>query len=318
MFPYLYEHMTESGPVQYGSYGLMLVLAFLAAALVAGARFKKIGVNPDQVVPLLVVAIVSSILGARLLHFLGSPADRALFMDNPLVLFNFSQGGMAVMGGQIGGVLAGAGYLIWRKINAWKIADIAGPAMMLGSAIGRGGCFFAGCCHGRIVAGDHAVHSITGGLFPGGEVLWLDGFPFIAFSYHAGETMGSIYETAVYPTQAWEGIGALIGFFLLSWVWKNWRKGDGQIMAMTMIFYPLLRFPVEMFRGDEIRGAGYLAEIFGPLGFENGLSTSQVTSLCVVLLGVAMMVWRMKVGVAPEQEFATPDDDDIDLDEDDL
>ncbi len=317
MYPYLWVQHTESGPVEYGTYGLMLVLAFLAAALVAGARFKRVGVNPDVVVPLLVVAIVSSILGARLLHFLGSPGDRALFLADPLVLFNFSKGGMAVMGGQIGGVIAGAAFLKWKKINVWKIADIAGPAMMIGSAVGRGGCFFAGCCHGRIVEGAEVTSHLTGSLFPGGEILLMDGFPFVAFSYHAGETMGSIYETAVYPTQTWEGLGALLGFFLLSWVWKNWRKGDGQIMGMTMIFYPLLRFPVEMYRGDEVRGAGYLAEIFAPLGFEQGLSTSQVTSLCVVLLGAAIVAWRMKVGVAPETPFAPPEDDDIDLDEGD-
>jgi phosphatidylglycerol:prolipoprotein diacylglycerol transferase len=317
MYPYLHETMTESGPVQYGTYGLMLVLAFAAAALVAGARFKRVGVNPDTVVPLLVVAILSSIMGARLLHFLGSPGDRALFMADPLVLFNFSKGGMAVMGGQIGGVLAGAAFLKWKGVNVWKIADIAGPSMMIGSAIGRGGCFFAGCCHGREVTDAEISSHLTGSFFPGGEILLMDGFPFIAFSYHRGETLGSLFETPVYPTQAWEGIGALLGFFLLSWVWKNWRKGDGQIMGMTMIFYPLLRFPVEMFRGDEIRGAGYLAGLVGPLGFENGLSTSQVTSLCVVLLGAAIVAWRMKVGVEPEVPFAAPDDDDIDLDEDD-
>ncbi len=171
MYPYLWVQQTESGPVEYGTYGLMLVLAFLGAALVAGVRFKKIGVNPDTVVPLLVVAIVSSILGARLLHFLGSPDDRILFFDNPLVLFQFSKGGMAVMGGQIAGVVCGALYLYWRKINFWKIADIAGPAMMLGSGIGRLGCFFAGCCHGRAVEDAGHGQTLTGEFFPGGEIL---------------------------------------------------------------------------------------------------------------------------------------------------
>lgn len=304
MYPYLWVQHTESGPVEYGSYGLMLVLAFLAAALVSGVRFKKVGLNGDAVVPLMVVAIVSSILGARLLHFLGSPADRALFFDNPLVLFQFSKGGMAVMGGQIAGVIFGAGYIVWRKMDAWKAADVAGPSMMLGSFVGRMGCFFAGCCHGRVVEGAAVSSSITGTLFPGGEIVGLDGFPFVAFSYHAGQTMGSIYETPVYPTQSYEAAGALLGFVVLSLVWKYWRKFDGQIIAMTMIWYPLLRFPVEHFRGDAIRGEGY----FGLF------STSQVASLAVVALGVVLMLWRFSKGVAPEVPIVDTDED-IDVDD---
>jgi len=306
MYPYLWVQQTESGPVEYGTYGLMLVLAFLGAALVSGVRFKKIGYNPDTVVPLLVVAIVSSILGARLLHFLGSPDDRALFFANPLVLFQFSKGGMAVMGGQIAGVLAGGSYCIWRGLNPWKIADIAGPAMMLGSAIGRVGCFFAGCCHGRVVEGSAVASSLTGSFFPGGEILHMEGFPFLAFSYHRGETMGNIFETAVYPTQAWESIGAFAGFLLLSWIWKNFRKFDGQIMVLTMVWYPLMRYGIEIYRGDAIRGTDYF-------GF---LSTSQLTSLIVVGVAIAVVAWRLPKGVAEEGVYE-PEEEDFDLDDPD-
>ncbi|MCP4805606.1 MAG: prolipoprotein diacylglyceryl transferase [Proteobacteria bacterium] len=304
MYPYLWVQHTEAGPVEYGTYGLMLVLAFLAAALVSGVRFKKVGLNGDAVVPLMVVAIISSILGARLLHFLGSPADRILFFDNPLVLFQFSKGGMAVMGGQIAGVIFGSAYIVYRKMDPWKVADVGGAAMMLGSFVGRMGCFFAGCCHGRIVEGAQATSSLTGDLFPGGEILLLDGFPFVAYSYHAGQTMGSIYETAVYPTQTYEALGTLLGFLVLSWFWKNYRKFDGQIMAMTMIWYPLLRFPVEHYRGDAIRGEGY----FGLF------STSQVASLGVVLAGFLLILWRFRKGVAPEVPIVDTDED-IDVDD---
>ena len=304
MYPYLWVQQTESGPVEYGTYGLMLVLAFLGAALVSGHRFKRVGINPDTVVPLLVVAIVSSILGARLLHFLGSPDDRALFFANPLVLFQFSKGGMAVMGGQIGGVVCGALYLAIRKLNYWKVADIAGPAMMLGSAIGRLGCFFAGCCHGRVVEGAGAPQTLTGSFFPGGEILLMDGFPLIAFSYHRGETMGAIYETPVFPTQAWEAIGAFAGFLLLSFIWKRFRKFDGQIMVLTMMWYPVMRYFIEVYRGDAIRGTDY----FGLF------STSQVTSLAVVGLAIGIAIWRFPKGVAPEEVFEAAEED-IDLDD---
>ena len=54
MFPYLYAQETDGDPLLFGTYGLMLVTAFLLAALISGARMRKVGINPDVVVPLIV------------------------------------------------------------------------------------------------------------------------------------------------------------------------------------------------------------------------------------------------------------------------
>ena len=300
MYPYLWVQQTEHGQLEYGTYGLMLVLAFLACAIVCGMRMKKVGINPDVVVPMLVVAIVSSIIGARLLHFLGSPADRELFFSNPLVLLNVTKGGMAVLGGLIGGSVCGALFIKWRGIDVWKVADIAATVIPIGTGVGRMGCFFAGCCHGRVIEGVQHT-SLTGGFFPGGEIVSLDGFPYVAFTYVRGVGMGSVHDIPVYPTQLWEIVIWFSLFGVLSWVWKSHRKFDGQIMAMLMVAYPVLRSFVELFRGDAVRGTGYLGE----------LSTSQVASIPVFVAAIIMVAIQFRKGVKPEAEFVRAETGDV-------
>ncbi len=308
MYPYLWVQQTQHGQLEYGTYGLMLVLAFTACALIAGMRMKKVGINPDVVVPLIVVAIVSSIIGARLLHFLGSPNDRELFLSNPLILLNVTKGGMAVLGGLIGGSLAGAAFMKWRGVDVWKAADICAAVIPVGTAVGRMGCFFAGCCHGTAIPGAHTASSLTGDLFPGGEILSLDGFPYLAFSYVRGVGMGSVHDTPVYPTQLWEIVIWFSLFGVLSWFWKNYRKFDGQIMAMLMVAYPLLRSFVELYRGDAVRGTGYLGI---------GLSTSQVASIPVFVFALVIVAIQFRKGVKPEAEFVRSESEEDVLDYDD-
>ena len=81
-------------------------------------------------------------------------------MANPLIFFDGNEGGLVFYGGAIGGVISGVIYCYLRKIPVWKMADIGAPAIMLGLAIGRLGCFFAGCCHGMIVETDGHDHSV--------------------------------------------------------------------------------------------------------------------------------------------------------------
>lgn len=303
MHPYLWIQQTETGPIHYGTYGLMLTLAFLLAAVLTGARMRKVGINPEVVVPMMVVAIISSILGSRLLHFLGSPGDRGKFFENPLILFDVTQGGMAVLGGLIAGVLAGGAFLKWRGVPVMKAADIAATTIPIGLAIGRVGCFFAGCCHGRS-CDLPATGSLTGALFQGGEIVTVAGFPFVAFSYHAGVGMAAIHEIPLFPTQGWEILIWGSAALAFGWVWKNHRYFDGQLMAMLMVAYPVFRGIIELFRGDAVRGTGYTAL---------ELSTSQVAAIPVFAAALILVAVQARKGVAPEQEIVYDDAlDDLD------
>jgi len=286
MCPFLFE--APAGGISLPTYGLMMMLAFVAGTTVAFFRLKRVGIHPDILPGLVTIAIVLGILGARLLHFLG--AEPGHLLRDPLVLLKLNTGGMAVYGGVLSAAVGCFFYAKRWGANPWKLSDCLVPCFFLSLAIGRLGCTAAGCCHGAEI-GVESWTSLSGSLFPGGEFVRVDGFPWIGALYHQGVGVGRIWNTPVYPTQIWEVLAALSLFGLLSWTWAKKRRFDGQIVAISMLLYPLLRSTIESFRGDSIRGVDH----FGLL------STSQVVSLVVAACGVWVWVHRSKTGIAAEQ-----------------
>jgi phosphatidylglycerol:prolipoprotein diacylglycerol transferase len=269
-------------------WGLMVMFAFAAAILVLNRRAKKVGIDPDVLVMFYQVIIIAALLGSRLLHFVF--AEPALFFADPLIFFDVDQGGFAFYGGAIGGALSGIAYIRWKKIPFWKLLDAAAPTLMLGLAVGRMGCFFAGCCHGRPVAGAETSTLLS---MPGGSIVLTDDMPLVAFNFISGVGVGSIHGVPIHPTQMFESLGALSIFLFLSWMWASKRRFDGQIFGSLLIFYPLLRGTIETFRGDMVRGTDWF-------GF---LSTSQLVSIPTLVIGLGLLAVRSRAGLAPEEEW---------------
>jgi len=266
-------------------WGLMLMVAFAAAILVLNKRAKKVGVDPDLLVMFYQIIIIAALVGSRLLHFVF--AEPALFFSNPLVFFDFDQGGFAFYGGAIGGALAGSWYIKRKAIPFWKLLDAAAPTLMLGLAVGRLGCFCAGCCHGGLIETTQ-----TGTLLnlQGGSIVTVEGFPLVAFNFVQGIGVGNIHGAPIYPTQGFESLGAFSIFLFLSWMWNQRRRFDGQIFAWLLLTYPILRSTIETFRGDVVRGTDW----FGLF------STSQVVSIPTFAIGLAIVAIRMRKGLGPE------------------
>ncbi len=146
MFPTIYQ-INEGLGIH--TYGLMIVMALMGAFIFSSNRAKYVGIDPDDLPLMYLLVAVAGILGARLFYFIFSVPE--VFFKNPMSFFSGSEGGLVFYGGAIGGVVTGMIYCKWAKIPVLKLADIAGPAIMLGLALGRVGCFFGGCCHGRPV-----------------------------------------------------------------------------------------------------------------------------------------------------------------------
>jgi phosphatidylglycerol:prolipoprotein diacylglycerol transferase len=290
MLPTLFTYRS----LGFHTWGLMIMLAFLASSMWVHMKAPKVGIDPDLLVPFYLVITLCGLLGARLLHFL--MADTRLLIDHPGSFFDFTQGGFAFYGGAILGTLSGLAYAAVRRIPLWKLADAGAPAIMLGLAVGRWGCFFAGCCHGgRCPVGV----SETLVSLPGGSVVTTTGFPWLALVFKRNVGVGAIWDVPVYPTPLWESAGAFALFLMLAWMWKRARRFDGQILATAMLTYPILRSTIEAYRGDTVRGVDW----FGLL------STSQVVSLPVFALGLVVLALRARAGRAPETEFREEVDD---------
>jgi len=135
--------------------------------------------------------------------------------------------------------------------------------LAIGHAIGRLGCFAAGCCFGKPTHGWWGV-TFTNPL--------------------AYERVGTPLNEALQPTQLFEFAVELANFFLLMWMLRR-KKFDGQIFGAYLILYGVARFFLEFLRGDPGRG-----EVFGGL-----MSGTQLIAIGLVVLGG--VIWWLKGGV---------------------
>jgi len=157
------------------------------------------------------------------------------------VLFR-SQGGLVFYGGVAGAALVG-----WRfaRREGWSFAafgDLFAPALALGHAFGRLGCFAAGCCFGKIGGGRLAV------AFPRGSVA------FDELAGHGAVPPGWDTTPGLHPTQLYEAFGELAIFTALLLLRPRLRRRPGALLLTYLACYATLRFVVEIFRGDVVRG----------------------------------------------------------------
>ncbi len=241
------------GPIPIRLYGLMIGLGFTIGIFLAARQAKKEGVNPDRVLDLWVYVLLAAIVGSRALFVL---TDLHEFAAKPLEAFALWKGGLVFYGGLLAAVPVGIWYLRKHKLPVWKTVDIMAPSIALGQAFGRLGCFSAGCCYGEPWSGPISV------IFNDVHSLAPQGVP-------------------LFPTQLVESGGNFLIFIALLLLRRH-KKFDGQLFWLYVVFYAVLRFIIEFFRGDAIRG----------LYFGNAISTSQLIAIGMLALS-GFMLWRL-------------------------
>jgi phosphatidylglycerol:prolipoprotein diacylglycerol transferase len=179
------------------------------------------------------------------------------------------QAGGIFSGGLIGAFIAAAWFLRKHQMPALATCDAFSPGLAMGHAIGRLGCFAAGCCYGK--ATDH---------------FW--GVTFKNPLAH--ELVGTPLGQALEPTQLFESAAELGIFFILTWMFKR-KKFDGQIFGAYLFLYGIARFFIEFLRDDPGRGS-----VFGGI-----LSGTQVIAIGLVLTGG--IIWYLRP--APKVVLAT-------------
>jgi phosphatidylglycerol:prolipoprotein diacylglycerol transferase len=194
------------------------------------------------------------------------------YRANPLhlVSLDFVRSGGVFYGGFIGAVLVG--YILIRRygLSWWKTADAFAPGIALGQAIGRQGCFAAGCCWGKPTT------------LPWG----------VEFTEAGHEVTGVPLGVHLHPTQLYESFAAFALFLFLIWLHRR-KRFNGQVILIYGVLYGLIRFSIEFVR-DDPRG-----DIAG-LTTLTGLSTSQLISLVVGLSALVVLVvrWRRAAAAA--------------------
>jgi len=255
MHPVLFE-IPFMGGLTIHSYGFMMAVGFIAALLWIRYQSKQVNLSVAKMTDLAFLMILAAIVGARVAFIL---VEWRFYLQNPLDIFKVWEGGLVFLGGLVGCIIVAYYYLKKHGLSFWKVADVFMPGVALGHGLGRVGCFFAGCCHGR----QCDPNAWYGMVFSGKE--------------------GSLAPPGIplYPTQLAEALTEFLTFLFLAW--KSQKKGfDGQILLLYLIIYSLIRIGIETFRGDLERG-------FVIPGL---LSTSQFISIVLIIFAVIVLIYR--------------------------
>lgn len=197
-------------------YGILISTGVLLGIVVALRECKRVGFKEDNLIDFLLYAIPSSIVGARSYYVIFS---WDYYSKNLNEIINIRQGGLAIHGALIAGVIVGILFCKKRKINVFQILDIVIPSVALGQAIGRWGNF----------VNQEAYGGPTN--LPWGIIV--DGIK-------------------VHPTFLYESIIDFSLFLFLIWFRKNKRKNQGEVFALYIIIYSIGRFIVEGLRTDSL------------------------------------------------------------------
>ena len=242
------------GPIPIRMYGLMIGIGFLISMYLASRQARKEGLDPDRILDMGVYLLLAAIVGSRILYVLTNLQE---FAGNPLDVFAIWKGGLVFYGGLLAAVPVGIWYVRRHKLPVWKTADIMAPYIALGHGFGRLGCFFAGCCFGAPCSGSFCI------TFSDPNSLAPLGVPLVS-------------------TQLLESGGEFLIFGMLLLV-RRFKKYDGQVFWYYPLFYAILRFTLEFYRGDVVRG----------LYFGGIISTSQIIAVGMVFLSL-FMLWRLR------------------------
>lgn len=196
-------------------YGVLITMGMMLGIAVVLYQVRKSGEREDWFLDMALMAIPAGLLGARLYYVLFDLPNYDYTWRSAL---NFRQGGLAIHGGVLAGVLVGYAYTRYRKVSFFKWADLAMPGLILAQAIGRWGNFFNQEAYGYPTTLPWAM-------------------------YIAGE-----YR---HPTFLYESIWNLGVFALLIYVMAR-RRFDGQIAALYLIGYSAGRVWIEALRTDSL------------------------------------------------------------------
>jgi phosphatidylglycerol:prolipoprotein diacylglycerol transferase len=290
--------------LQISSYGVAIALAFIFGIWVAIREARRSPDPPDvgHIFDLSFWILIFSMVGGRVLFIISDWRDYYNLCVSPdlvpgsgghadcLAVLKFWKGGLVFFGGIIGAVVTAVVYCRRQRISFLRTSDVMIPSVALGHFFGRLGCLSAGCCFGRPCSVPWAI------VMPSGSAAFVGQYQALQDSHPqaALALLNAGHSLPIHPTELYEATAELLFFGLLLFL-RPRKRFHGQLLAVWLVLYSILRFIVEFYRGDVIRG--FLVEVaIGPmnrlLGIDPSeptlLTTSQTISIAGVILGVVL------------------------------
>ncbi|HIT73139.1 prolipoprotein diacylglyceryl transferase [Tyzzerella sp. An114] len=248
-------------------YGVIIGTGIILSLFLALYEAKRTNQNPENYMDFTMIAIVVCVICARLYYVIFSWDYYSQHLSE---IFAIRNGGLAIYGGIIGGVLTAYFYTKAKKLNFWLFADTAAPSLLLGQIIGRWGNFFNREAFGGYTDGLFAmrymkdqVSNISQSVLD--KVVNINGVEYIQ----------------VQPTFLYESFWNLCVFIILM-VLKRKKKFDGEIFGLYIIGYALGRVWIEGLRTDQL--------IIG----STGIPVSQLLSAFLIVVGIVIIYLRNK------------------------
>lgn len=260
----MYPQLVHLGRFFLPTYGLLVSLGVLLGLWISVRNSERLGIDGEKAWNLGILVVLCGIVGSKVLYVINEGmSPREIFSVSTL------QAGGVFSGGLLAAMVAAAWYVRKHHMPALGTCDAFAPGLALGHAIGRIGCFAAGCCYGK------PTHHFWGITFTNPLANAITGTPL---------------NIPLEPTQLFESAVELANFFLLMWLLKR-RKFDGQVFGAFMFIYGTARFFLEYLRDDPGRGS-----VFG-----GAMSGTQLIAIGLVIGGG--LIWWLRPGskVVPAQ-----------------
>lgn len=247
------------------TYGVLVATGVLISLWYGRRQAPRAGVDPDKLWNMGIYFVLVALIVAKI-WLVFSAWD--YYMANPREIFSIAtfQSGGTFYGGVVGGVLTILLYTHFQKMALLPTLDTCAAALPIGHAIGRMGCFFAGCCYGKPTTEPWGV-TFTNPT--------------------AADLAGTPLGVHLHPTQLYEAFMELLNFLFLMWLGKR-QRFVGQIFGAYLMLYGTERGIIEFFRGDPGRS----------MMFHDSVSLMQLVSVGLIFTG-AFLWWRGLRGKAP-------------------
>lgn len=215
-------------------YGVIIGFGLILAALFGGRMAYKWHMDLSKMIDVLIYGMLGGIVGARLYYCIFSWDN---YKDNLLDIFKIWEGGLAIYGGIIGGILAAFITCKVEKLNFYNLLDCVGMSLLIGQGIGRWG--------------NYANQEAFGGNTNGSYGMWSEKIADYIIR-HQAELPGVDPAKPVHPTFFYEFVWCMVGFVLLYIICRKFRKFSGQIFLCYGIWYGIGRTIIEGLRTDSL------------------------------------------------------------------
>ncbi|MCR5641285.1 MAG: prolipoprotein diacylglyceryl transferase [Lachnospiraceae bacterium] len=276
LFPNLHitlEHVGKNisiGGFSIAYYGIIIACGMILAMYLMLHEAKRVGIKQEDMLDIFIYAVIVGVVGARLYYVMFS---WDLYKDNLVSIFFLRQGGLAIYGGVIGGLIAIFITCRIKKINFWKVTDLAAMGVLVGQICGRWGNFFnrevfGGYSDGLLAMGlpldaIRSMEDVTEEMLQ--NLLVVDGVEFIT----------------VHPTFLYESLWNLGVLLFLLWYRKH-QKFYGELFSFYLLLYGIGRFWIEGVRTDQLKIPGTMIPV------------SQVVAIIMIIGAFCYMVFMRK------------------------